>query len=74
VAFLHPRASGSIALRTGAALYVFAARSIRKSANHVSSPAASIIANVIPSTPGAPRFARASRYAWKRMSAREILS
>jgi len=38
------------------------------------SPSASIIANVIPSTPGAPRFARANRYAWKRMSSRHILS
>ncbi|MDQ6867761.1 MAG: hypothetical protein M3178_04950 [Pseudomonadota bacterium] len=58
MAFL-PSGFGIITLRTGAAVYVFAARSIRKSDNHVSSPDASIIANVILSTSGAPRFTRA---------------
>ncbi len=51
---------GIITRRTGAARYVFETSSSRRPVNHVSTPAASICAKVIPSTPGAPALARAN--------------
>src|SRR5581483_2413718 len=45
--------------RTGSGRYLFEISSSRKPANHSSTPLASIAANVIPSTPGAPALARA---------------
>jgi hypothetical protein len=55
-----PFAFGIVTRRTGSGWYVFEISSSRRPANHPSSPFASIIANVIPSTPGAPAFVRAN--------------
>src|SRR3954470_11360440 len=53
-----PPGFGIITRRTGAGLYVFSIRSFLTSDNHSSRPAASIIAKLTPSTPGAPLFER----------------
>jgi hypothetical protein len=55
-----PRGLGIVTRRTDIGRYVFKDRSSRKAANHPSTPAASIISNVTPSTPGAPSISRAS--------------
>src|SRR5271163_890863 len=55
-----PPGFGIVTRRTGIGRYVFETRSSRRAANHPSTPAASIISNVTPSTPGAPSFSRAS--------------
>jgi hypothetical protein len=56
-----PDAFGIITRRTGSGRYVLKTRSSRKPASHPSRPFVSILSNVIPSTPGAPALARASR-------------
>ena len=45
---------------TGWGRYVFATSSSRRPASHSSGPSASIVSNVIPSTPDAPPLERAS--------------
>jgi hypothetical protein len=57
---LPPPGFGIITRRTGCGRYVFATRSSRRAASHSSKPDASIVSNVIPSTPGAPALERAS--------------
>ena len=61
---------GIMTHRTGAGQYVCETSSSRNPANHSSSPDSSMSANVCPSTPGAPAFARANKYACRRMSSR----
>src|SRR5580704_692244 len=55
-----PFGFGIITRRTGSGRYLFETSSSRKPASHASKPAASICAKVIPSTPAAPAFSRAS--------------
>jgi hypothetical protein len=65
-----PPGFGIITRRTGWGWYVLVRSSVSMPSSQLSSPAASIAAQLTPSTPGAPLLARTSSYAWRKMSAR----
>src|SRR5215510_11265068 len=69
-----PPGLGIITRRTGCGRYVLLRNSSRIPVNHVSNPVNSISSKLCPSTPGAPLLARASLYAWHKMSSRYTLS
>jgi hypothetical protein len=69
-----PPGLGIITRRTGWGWYVLVRSSASMPPSQFSSPAVSIAAQVMPSTPGAPLLARTRSYAWRKMSARQTLS